>query len=84
MDEEYEKWLKTRPSMIQKLMRKYRPGTTILCEGCRELKYILGIGEATTEDECTLIVSHIKPYEDYNSAIENKEYVYIGCLKKEE
>jgi hypothetical protein len=33
MDEEFEKWLTTRPQMIQEMGRKYPPGQYVIAEG---------------------------------------------------
>ncbi len=33
MDDEFEKWLATRPKMIQEMGRKYPPGQYIISEG---------------------------------------------------
>ena len=64
-------WLKTRPPSVQALAEKFPCGSHWHVAG--KVYWLIGY----TEDDC-LIVSQIDPYEDYDRAVQMKEYVYAS------
>lgn len=76
MQEVFEKaleaWIASRPECVRQLAARFPPGDRI--EGpSGTIYYIIGY----TEDDM-LIVSPVKPWEDYDAALANKHYI---CAK---
>jgi hypothetical protein len=65
---ELEHWLVTRPIEIQQLAARFPPGTFLDSYG-----WVVGYAEM--EDGHGLYVSQISPYEDYDRAVEVKEFL---------
>jgi hypothetical protein len=70
-EKEYEKWMESRPECVQELAKRFPIHSRFVIEDT--VYFLIGYNE-----DDSLIVSKINPNEDYDKAIETKEYI---CAK---
>lgn len=68
-----ERWIASRPVIIQQAAKKWPLGTVLHVDG-REL-HLIGWAETEQADEVSLILSPIDPTVDYEGALREKVYV---------
>lgn len=73
-EERLEEWLLTRPECVQQLAKEFPIGSTFDIDG--ETFHLIGWTEGDA-----LIVSKIDPAEDYEWALECKEYFHAYHLR---
>jgi len=83
MRETWEEYLNTRPPIVREIFEEYPPGTEIYGE-CDMIHYVIGVREEEDrpKEEYSLITSTVNPYEDYDGAHANKEYMHYGCIRR--
>jgi hypothetical protein len=81
MEKEFQRWVASRPPLIQQAIARWPIGTTVLHNG--ERLYLIGWGEtdgATSVDDLRLIFSHTNPFVDYEAASSDRVYVCASHL----
>ncbi len=71
-------WLDTRPPAIQVLAEQFPPGSLVLMYG--NVFYIVGYTENNSGND--LIISTLNPFDDYEKAVETRQYVCADCVKR--
>jgi hypothetical protein len=66
-------WFRTRPPIVQELLRKHPPGQVLELGG--EPIYVIGATEGGA-----LLVSRTDPNVDYESAVAQQESICAACL----
>lgn len=74
----FQEWLATRPTAIRDLAEQWPPMTIVLIEG--QEHYVIGYLEAEGAKRAGLLVSKVKPTEDYDDAVNSSVYICPDCL----
>lgn len=79
----YSKWLEDRPPAVQKMAKKYPPGTPLGSHG--KFFFVVGYYEGYWEDDpehtkVGIYVSETNPMKDAKTAIATKEKICPCCL----
>lgn len=69
MFDDLQEWLQDKPQIIKDLATKFPPGTMIVIPDRGEY-HVVGWNEGNA-----IIVSRVDPFQDYDRAIENVEYI---------
>jgi hypothetical protein len=70
-----EEWIASRPPSVQKLAREFPISTTFSVDGT--ILYVIGYDEGGL-----IILTHIDPAVDYDTAFENRVYIHADCLRE--